>query len=323
MENYYTEALLDETNSLGVKTQSLVETSGLHYTELKKLKNITILAEAALKQVGEVGLGLRFGHRLDLRAHGIISYALMSCTTLGDVIQALIQYNHLLAPHTNFELCSKGDFIAIRTTPNEEYSEALARFLVESFFSAVQACAHTLFPRAGKIGIQQFNFSAPPYLDTYKAIFKNTLEFEAEACQLVLPASYLSSPLGMKNPAAKIIFQQQCDARREERKPNNHVSNKVVVELTHHWENFLKCKEIASRLNMSESTLRRKLRAEGTSFQKLLDQLRAQLAHKHLKFTRVPVAEVARLVGFEDTTNFRRSFKKWTGTTPSSYRNSI
>jgi len=74
---------------------------------------------------------------------------------------------------------------------------------------------------------------------------------------------------------------------------------------------------------MSESTMRRKLRAEESTFQGVLDRVRTQLAYEYLGSTRLPVAEIARLLGFDDVTNFRRSFRRWSGLTPSAYRDSL
>ena len=71
---------------------------------------------------------------------------------------------------------------------------------------------------------------------------------------------------------------------------------------------------------MSESTLQRRLAQEGCRYQQLLDQVRYRLAKEYLLGTTLPVAEIASLLGFSDTTNFRRSFKRWSDTTPSVIR---
>ena len=78
--------------------------------------------------------------------------------------------------------------------------------------------------------------------------------------------------------------------------------------------------DVAKQLFMSERTLRRRLNAEGKSFQELLDEVRFQLTKEYLCNTSLPISEVARLVGFSDSTNFRRSFKRWSGTLPSAFR---
>jgi AraC-like DNA-binding protein len=67
---------------------------------------------------------------------------------------------------------------------------------------------------------------------------------------------------------------------------------------------------------MSRQTLFRKLRAEGVSFEKALDELRHRLALDYLSAKKVSVNETAYLVVFSDPAAFSRAFKRWTGTNP-------
>ena len=77
---------------------------------------------------------------------------------------------------------------------------------------------------------------------------------------------------------------------------------------------------VAARLAMSPSTLRRRLTEEGTSYSHLLDQVRNDLARQYLDASTFTVDDIAELLGFTDTANFRSSFKRWNGKTPSEYR---
>jgi AraC-like DNA-binding protein len=73
---------------------------------------------------------------------------------------------------------------------------------------------------------------------------------------------------------------------------------------------------IARALNQSPSTLQRRLRAEGTNYQHLLDATRRELALHYLKDGRHSLAEITFLLGFADQSNFTRAFRRWTGETP-------
>jgi AraC-like DNA-binding protein len=73
---------------------------------------------------------------------------------------------------------------------------------------------------------------------------------------------------------------------------------------------------IARTLHQSASTLQRRLRQEGTSYQQLLDETRRWMADAYLKDGRYSLAEIAFLLGFADQSNFTRAFKRWTGETP-------
>jgi AraC-like DNA-binding protein len=78
--------------------------------------------------------------------------------------------------------------------------------------------------------------------------------------------------------------------------------------------------ELTSLLNMSARTLRRRLEKEGTSYQRIKDNARRDAAISMLSRDRLTVSKVAEQVGFSDPSAFHRSFKKWTGQSPGSYR---
>jgi AraC-like DNA-binding protein len=78
---------------------------------------------------------------------------------------------------------------------------------------------------------------------------------------------------------------------------------------------------VASRLALSPRTLQRRLRDEGTTHVALLDDLRRDLAIGYLKEKRVPIGEIAFLLGFSEPSAFHRAFRRWTGSTPGEVRN--
>jgi AraC-like DNA-binding protein len=77
---------------------------------------------------------------------------------------------------------------------------------------------------------------------------------------------------------------------------------------------------VAGRLGLSRQTLFRKLKAEGVTFEKVLDELRHNLALHYLSGRKVSVNETAYLVGFSDPAAFSRAFKRWTGSSPGQRR---
>jgi AraC-like DNA-binding protein len=78
--------------------------------------------------------------------------------------------------------------------------------------------------------------------------------------------------------------------------------------------------EIASKLEMSERTLQRRLEAEGTSFQRLLDDTRRELAQQYLGQTDMSLCDATYLLGFSNQSSFFRACKRWFGTSPRHYR---
>jgi len=92
-----------------------------------------------------------------------------------------------------------------------------------------------------------------------------------------------------------------------------------IIDMDSQKLNFPKVSALAEKLNMSNLMLYRKLKEEGTTYQKIKDDMRRELAINKLVSEKLSVEEVSELVGFAEPRSFTRAFKKWTGLTPRSY----
>jgi AraC-like DNA-binding protein len=77
---------------------------------------------------------------------------------------------------------------------------------------------------------------------------------------------------------------------------------------------------VARELGMSRQTLYRRLKTESTTFEEILDAKRRQLAIRYLGLDRMAVKSAAYRLGFSDPAAFSRAFKRWTGSSPSDFR---
>jgi AraC-like DNA-binding protein len=78
--------------------------------------------------------------------------------------------------------------------------------------------------------------------------------------------------------------------------------------------------EVARELSMSSRNLQRTLRDAGTSYQSLLDDVRRDLAIRHLANPATSAGQVGFLLGFSEPSAFHRAFRRWTGKPPSAFR---
>ena len=81
--------------------------------------------------------------------------------------------------------------------------------------------------------------------------------------------------------------------------------------------------QVAEACHMSVRTLSRRLATEGTSFQAIKDEVRRDFAIQQLTGSSVLLSVLASQLGFEDLASFNRAFRKWTGSTPGSYRRGL
>ena len=77
---------------------------------------------------------------------------------------------------------------------------------------------------------------------------------------------------------------------------------------------------VSEKLGMSTRTLRRRLKEENSSYRELLDEVRFGLAREYLGSTELPMDEVSRLLGYTEPGNFSHAFRRWSGESPSAWR---
>lgn len=80
---------------------------------------------------------------------------------------------------------------------------------------------------------------------------------------------------------------------------------------------------IADLMNISVSTLQRKLKEEDTSFQEILEGTRQQLAKQYLTENQLSTTDISRLLGYKSHSQFFKVFRIWFGVTPKTYRNNL
>ncbi|MEX2473863.1 helix-turn-helix transcriptional regulator [Marinobacter sp.] len=77
---------------------------------------------------------------------------------------------------------------------------------------------------------------------------------------------------------------------------------------------------VSSQLHMSRYTLHKKLKTEGLTFARLLEDVRRKQALTYLQDRTKPLVEIAEQLGFSELSAFSRAFKRWMGTSPAEYR---
>jgi AraC-like DNA-binding protein len=95
------------------------------------------------------------------------------------------------------------------------------------------------------------------------------------------------------------------------------IKSLVSIDLPNGMPSFA---DVAAMLYMSESSLRRRLQAEETSYQAIKDEVRCQVAVNKLLNEDARVTDLAEYLGFTEPSSFVRSFKSWTGYTPNAYK---
>lgn len=168
-----------------------------------------------------------------------------------------------------------------------------------------------------------FQGGAPTPSARYRRLFGCPVHYGRAATELVFDAECLQWPL-VHTEHSLNAFLRTAPYRlmmMPARAADSSLIGRVRAMLGHDFSRgFPSFVDIATALNMSAPTLRRRLKGEGKTFQQLKDECRCDAAIAHLRRPELSINAVATLMGFTDPSAFHRSFKKWTGMPPGEYR---
>jgi AraC-like DNA-binding protein len=163
---------------------------------------------------------------------------------------------------------------------------------------------------------------SPAIAAQHEAFFGIPIEFGADADSFMISHEVANRPLPMANPALALASDSAIRAylaRFDGSRLADRVREAVITKLS---SGEPQRAAIARTLHLGEKTLQRRLADEGTSFQKLVDETRHELAERYVRDVELPLAEVAFRLGFAEQSGFTRAFKRWTGKSPSEFRES-
>lgn len=324
MHTYYLSTMVDLLAGQGVSMGQLLRGTGLESINTQGEFSISVgqmdsVCMNALELSDDPQFGLRLGSHINISSQGIFGYALMTSATVGDALKLLIRYSRAILPSIQIEVRQHDGRVEVLVKAAHLPLE-LERFYCEVLYAAIINSGNLLIgDRTATIRVE---LDYEPLHDAapYHRIFGADVQFNSDRCALSFEAASLGIAISTANPVAQDIFRRECDRLSALDSRFGRVSERVRQVLLHSGSEFPTAAAVALQLHMSESTLQRRLALEGCRYQQLLDQVRYRLAKEYLLGTILPVAEIASLLGFSDTTNFRRAFKRWSDTTPSDFR---
>jgi AraC-like DNA-binding protein len=277
------------------------------------------LCENAAALTQEPTLALRFGAALHLGSHGLLGNALMSCRTLRQAAEFLVQHNPVKAAQGSVRFAFDQQNAVLSMAPGFELPGA-PNFMAEAFFAAAVTAIGELV--GAELAGCRIEFAFQPTMpeEDYCRILGMPVLFGKSGNRLVGPREAVDLPLHAAGNVVADMYVRQCGKLLRERDKASSCASEVRRVLLNARGEVASEYEVATRLHMSGRTLRRRLSCEGTSFREILDDVRNELACAYLRETRLSIAEVGALLGFEDAANFRRAFRRWNACSPQGYR---
>jgi AraC-like DNA-binding protein len=167
----------------------------------------------------------------------------------------------------------------------------------------------------------QFAHRAPVHTAEHVRIFGAPLSFGSEANTLVIDRAFIDRQVPAADERLYPILRRYLDrVVKEMPREDRTLSSIRQVIGDSIREGDPKLDDVARKVTMSTRTLQRRLKEQGVDFKGLVDDTRRRLSLNYLADSAHTPADVAYLLGYSEVSAFNRAFKRWTGTTPSSYR---
>ena len=315
--------LIELAGSKGAVEAELVARAGIDPALLRDqdnripLPNYVALMRAAKQLSGDPALALHYGETNDLAQISVVGLLGSASATMLEALAQLNRYGRLVVefdgPPDRFRVEPRPDglwSVDTRENPNDFYE------LTESTFARM-ICA----PRA--FGVMQIakavhvTHKAPPYRAEYERVLGAPVTFESAWNAMLIDETWLTHPIQRQPRYVFGILSDHADALMKSLAQSKSTRGRVeslLMPILHKGE--VSMDAVAEKLALSRQTLFRRLKAENTSFEKVLDALRHRLATDYLGGKKVSVNQTAYLVGFSDPAAFSRAFKRWTGMSP-------
>jgi AraC-like DNA-binding protein len=317
----YAHALFSFAVSRGANAQTLAQASGYNpdvgedpeaRVDGEIFKSIMRHAKAL---TGDPTLALQFGahsHFIDMSIVGLIAH---SANTMAEAFEQTNRFARLVFEvdghdvHDRFAIERRDQEVWLvdkRANPNafpELTESTFARFI----WNTSRHLGPVPFAK-----FLEITHEAPAYADAYEEVLGVPVRFGCAHNAIAIHESWLSIQLTMPNRYVFGIFSQRAQNLLDDlftQKSLRATLEAHLIPILH--KGGLTMEAVASALGQSRSTLYRRLKEEGTTFEAVLDDLRHRLAVSYLEGKKLSMAECAYLLGFSDPASFSRAFKRW------------
>jgi AraC-like DNA-binding protein len=310
--------------AIGLEPQALLAADGRIDAALA-LRSWSVAAELT----GDPWFGLGILDHLGPDFLGGLGLALHSCATFGATLRMLARYFPVIHQHVELELVEIGAAARLRLSFAAAASPDELRHPVELLLAAMRTLGRRATGAELVPGAVAFRHAAPPTAGgasapAYLRAFGVTPAFEQPCDELVFARTALEHANLAPDPGLAQVVGQRLERARATLPPRDSFVDRVrrlVLEELDLGEATLP--RVAARLRMSERTLQRRLGAAETSLQAMVDDVRRTQSLRALAESGASIAEISYRLGFTEASAFHRAFKRWTGSTPASYRRAM
>ncbi len=280
------------------------------------------LIAAAMTATATPWLGLELGAAAQAHTHGLVGTAAFASSTLGEALQTVARFAPLRTQALQFhwQATPSGGELVINARLE---LDGVRGFVYDAMLVMIERLLQSLSGTSMAAVCYQLPAPRPVWAERYHDHLEGQVVFERiEQLRLQFPAELLARPCLTADAHGYARAAEECtrllDAHQQQRRIGERVRMLLAASASH----FPTAEEVAERLHLSARSLFRHLADEQLSLRQLIADVRCDRARFWLRQTDLPIERIAERLGYAEASNFARCFKRWTGVTPRSYRQS-
>ena len=313
--------LIDLCLMRGINQHKLLKGTQLFYDDICKGEifisplQLFKLIENSQKLLNNHDMSFLLGRRFFPGNLGAISNVLLNAKNLSEMLKIIMCFQPLLFPlmFVQYKQYNDKTYLIINHAFGE-FNDKHAIFMAELFCSILVSVIKLRFGQNFPIAFK-FPYSQPSHIEEYQVSLGENLQFDQHILMIGIENKYLNLQLQDSSKTLKSLYLSKC---KKQRNKQAGLIQHILIYLDKNTSATLE--QSASYLKISPATFKRKLKQHNTSFQQLLDLVKKQAAIYQITIEGSNNNNVSHTLKFNDATNFRRAFKRWTGMTPNTLR---
>jgi AraC-like DNA-binding protein len=278
--------------------------------------SVRTLWEAAAATAGDRWFGMHVALTLAPGMYDLFDYVLSTPATVGDAIQRFTRYARLVYDHSNIHLVVeplRGRIVRRVPVTAPQYDEFTLTLL---FVRCRQSTGVAWRPEQVR-----FQHARPDDDGEPSRVFGSPVIFGAPESEIRFDASVLTLPQVRGDATLQAVLARYAEALLTSLPTQGALVARVSSAVARQMLDELPTlSSTAQAVGMPARTLQRHLAAQGATHSGLVDDVRRELALKHLGNASISITEIAYALHFTDPTAFHRAFRRWTGQSPLQYR---
>jgi AraC-like DNA-binding protein len=270
------------------------------------------------KKTGDLAIGIHAGERSESADFGVLDHVVRNCPDLRRALLCTARYIRLQDDNLEAHLIEEDDR-AIWQIRN-----ATPTVLRATNDFQVTVTLMNLRRRLGRheapleVHLRHGEATSP---EEYARVFQAPVRLDQTHNAVVIRRELLDAPVVSANPDVLSVFEGHASRLLKELSRNDTTTERVMRILFQRiGHEDIGIDSVALNLDMSVSTLRRRLADEGATYRTMVDELRQRLALQYVADRRIAIGEIAFLLGFSTQSAFGTAFRRWMGASPLEYR---